>query len=402
MEPRQYILTERAHLMCPNMHFGIKATFPMRCDFERIAAAMAGLTRVHPFLHSVIAADDATGRLYYKICEDLRIPLLQKDDAGRWAEDYQALTKDGWDVFHEPLLKVVVYPLDGGFAALFIAHHLLADGRGLLGLVRQFADCCQTGAQPTYAGETLISSIRDLPRGSDLSPVNRFLIHRANRSWQKEQHAVDYPRYRAFEQRFLRENPVRMTTETMDADAVDGLLERCREWGVSLNDYLVADMMCRERTNRVVIAMDIREKLPCYRTGALGNYATAAGIEVKSSFSDVWATAQAVAAQVERKRNDVRGQMLILACYLRMEPELIDAAAIAAMGGFQSRAGRFVGSLILGYAKRSGYSITNLGNLDDPKITEAVFIPPASPANRKTVGVLSVNRRMSQCTVCYL
>ena len=92
---------------------------------------------------------------------------------------------------------------------------------------------------------------------------------------------------------------------------------------------------------------------------------------------------------------------MILACYFRLNPELIDAAAISTMGDFKSKAGKFVGSLILGYGKRNGYSVTNLGNIENPNIEEAMFIPPASPANKKTMGVLSVNHRMKKCTVYY-
>lgn len=88
-------------------------------------------------------------------------------------------------------------------------------------------------------------------------------------------------------------------------------------------------------------------------------------------------------------------------CYLYMEPELIDAAAISAIGGFESKAGRFVGSSILGYQTRNGYSVTNLGNVYHPNIVEAMFIPPASPANIKTMGILSVNYRLMKCTACY-
>lgn len=93
--------------------------------------------------------------------------------------------------------------------------------------------------------------------------------------------------------------------------------------------------------------------------------------------------------------------MMILACYLYMEPELIDAAAISAIGRFNSSAGKFIGSAILGYKKRNGYSVTNLGNVDNPNIVEAMFIPPASPANVKTMGVLSVNHRLKKCTAHY-
>ena len=44
------------------------------------------------------------------------------------------------------------------------------------------------------------------------------------------------------------------------------------------------------------------------------------------------------------------------------------------------------------------YSITNLEKFQSNIIAEAVFIPPASPANKKTWGVLTVNRHMKICT----
>ena len=91
--------------------------------------------------------------------------------------------------------------------------------------------------------------------------------------------------------------------------------------------------------------------------------------------------------------------MTILACYFRMTPELIDAVAISTLGDFKSRAGMFVGSRMFGYRDRSGYSITNLGKYESGTIIDAVFIPPASPANRKTVGALTVNGILHTCTV---
>lgn len=39
----------------------------------------------------------------------------------------------------------------------------------------------------------------------------------------------------------------------------------------------------------------------------------------------------------------------------------------------------------------------NLGKIQSDVITEAAFIPPASPACRKTWGVLTVNGRMKLC-----
>ena len=41
--------------------------------------------------------------------------------------------------------------------------------------------------------------------------------------------------------------------------------------------------------------------------------------------------------------------MLVLACYFEMSPTLLDAAVISALGGFDSKAGRFVGGGMFGF-----------------------------------------------------
>lgn len=401
MENNQYLITERAHLMCPNMHFGIKARIITSYDFAKIKTTIKLFVNAHPFIKSVIAKDGTTGKLYYKFCEEMQIPIIEKDCIDLWSKDYQSLTANGWDAFKECLLKVVVYPLKDGFEILFIAHHLLGDGRGILGLICEFADCYVTGKIPDYAKEQLIGSIQDLPEGSDLSLINKIIINKVNRNWIKENHTVSYLDYSDFEKQFIHDNPINYTEETWEAEKVNSLLMNCRINGISLNDYLIAEMMCEEHTNRVVIAADIRKQLSCYQEGSLGNYATAMGIVSNSKSEDVMEKAKDVAKQTKKVFKNNQKKMTILACYLRMHPELIDAAAISTMGDFQSKSGKHVGSLILGYDKRNAYSITNLGNIKNLNIKEAMFIPPASPANKTTMGVLSVNSRMKKCKVCY-
>lgn len=64
---------------------------------------------------------------------------------------------------------------------------------------------------------------------------------------------------------------------------------------------------------------------------------------------------------------------------------------------FQSRAGAFVDGNMFGYKLRNGYSITNLGRIENDAVGEAMFIPTASPAMKKTLGALTVNGQMVLC-----
>lgn len=156
-------------------------------------------------------------------------------------------------------------------------------------------------------------------------------------------------------------------------------------------------MMLEENTNKVVIAADIRNQIKCYRQGAMGNYSTAFSVSVKKHGENVISLAKRISSQVLNICQHPQKEMLVLACYIHMQPELIDAVAISALGDFGSKAGIFVGRNMFGYGSQNGYSITNLGKIKSNIIAEAIFIPPASPANKKTWGVLTVNNHMKIC-----
>lgn len=157
-------------------------------------------------------------------------------------------------------------------------------------------------------------------------------------------------------------------------------------------------MYVNDSTEKIIIACDIREQLSCYHKGALGNYSTAKGIICKTQKKDIMEIAQIVHSKVKKTLSDRKKLMQVLSCYIDMDLGLIDAAAISVLGKFESKAGYFVGSAMFGFKEQNGFSITNLGKVDSDHIKEAMFIPPASPAVKKIVGVLTVNGKMVKCT----
>ena len=399
MEHRAYVCTERAHYMCPNMHFGILARLPVAYDAQKARQTVLALQAAHPFLRSRITDEPGSGRLFYQAQDSLDIPLEEKADVDSWARDYDALAAGGWNVKAEALLKLQVYPAGDGFWLLVAVHHLLCDGRGLLQLACEFAEHYVKGSAPAFAPERLIASLADLPPKSDLPLVSRALIDDANRRWDRERRRVSYDDYLAFERRFLRENPVQRSVTTLGTSELEQIHAQCRQHGVSVNDWLIAKMLLEEGADKLVIAEDIRSRLACYHPGALGNYSTAFSVALRKRDSELFAFARQASAQVAAVRKEAQREMLVLACYLRMRPELLDAAAISALGGFDSAAGRFVGGRMFGFTARSGHCVTNLGRIESDVIDEAVFIPPASPANKTTWGVLTLNGQMKLCSV---
>jgi NRPS condensation-like uncharacterized protein len=396
-QTRQYLFTERAHYMCPNMHFGLMLRLKGDYDAGKVQAGLAALQAAHPFARSVIA-EEPDGRLYYSPCEDLPVPLAEKADPAAWAQDYDDFSREGWDVHSRCLLRALAYPGEGSFHVLLVAHHLLCDGRGLLQLAEEFAAHYHSGAAPACVPEQLIAALSDLPPRSDLPWISKVIIGDANKRWQKENHRVTFDAYAAFEKQYLAEHPVQRSLTVVPQEELSRLQEECRRQDVSLNDCLIARMMKDEQTSKVIIAEDIRKKLRCYRPGAMGNYATAFSVVVKKPADDLFALSRQVHRQVQRILARPSREMLVLACYMRMDPQLLDAVAISTLGGFDSEPGVFVGTNMFGFARGEGCSVTNLGQITSEVIEDAFFIPPASPANRITQGVLTVNGRMNLCT----
>ena len=407
----QRIYTERAHLMCPNMCFGIAMAVDRPYDETSIRDAVKRLAAAHPFLNALLGYAEAENAYYYRATDRPQVELRLKGgryDAPESAlaapeimKEYRQLTGRDWDLFEEGMLKISVWQAGTMTQFLLVFHHLLADGRGALGLAEELAECYVRGLEPKSAPETLISSVQDFPPDSRLPLISRMLVSKANRDWEKERHCVTYADYHAFANEFLRSDRVRHSIFRIGQEKLDRIRQKCHEEQVTVNDYLIAKMMQEEKTRKVIIASDLRSRLSCYREGALGNYSTAFSVEVKKrevAERSLFSLARTVRDRVAVTMARPEDLYLILQCYAELDPGLLDAAFISCKGGFPSKAGKFIGSLFFGFEAGNGYSITNLGAIESESIADAYFIPPASPAICKTQGILTVNSVMTVCT----
>ena len=403
----EYLFTERAHLACPNMCFGIAASLGKAFDKERIEKTVAGLAEAHPFLRARLGYEKETNSYFYDVKEQSQVEVIfagefcDEDGDVKIIQQFEKFTARDWNLFCEGLLKIAVWKASGKTVLLFVFHHLLVDGRGALGLVQEFADFYVDGIEPKAAPEHLITK-KDLPANSKLSFISWALVNHANRQWKKENHQLSYEEYHTFADKFLRDDNVEHSLEVVSSNKLIDLHTQCKSHNVSINDYLLAKMFTEEKADSIVMACDLRKQLECYNPGALGNYATAFSVKLKQGKSanstDIFSLAQKVHNQIQKKLNSPKDLYLILQCYASLEPGLLDASMISSREAFDSKAAKFIGTTFFNYDKAKGYSITNLGKIESKNIESAYFIPPASPAIKKTQGVLTVNGVMRICT----
>lgn len=226
MTTKKYLYTERAHYMCPNMHFGIIANIGKEFDEERLIESIEALKAAHPLLASLISEEEGTGKIFYEKQDDLEIPVVKGTD---WQTDFDKVSKAGWNVQKDALLKVFFYPSTDSFKILFVAHHLLCDGRGLLMLTEEFAQCYSANVIPELSEERLIERISDLPEGSDLGFISKVVIKDANKKWSKEGHKVSYDEYLKFEKDFDQKQNITRSILNIEGPSLDDMLSVCKE-----------------------------------------------------------------------------------------------------------------------------------------------------------------------------
>ena len=399
------IFTERAHLMCPDMYFGIAMILPASFEEERLRKAVAAVSGAHPFLNALLGHDESTNDYYYDIRESSQVRLILKEDnidqtdSEKILEQYESVTGYDWDLTNEGMLKIIAWRSDEDTCLLLVFHHLLADGRGALGLCGEIADMYVDDIVPGHVQEKLISSADDLPQNSSMPFISRFLIKQANKKWAGEGNKpLSYKEYHEYADHFVKEDRIRHSLQMSDPDITGKLVNACRDHSVTVNDILMARMFLKEKTNRIIIASDLRDRLTCYAQGALGNYSTAFGVVVREKDPDEFVLAARVHKKVRKILNRPSELYLVLQCYANMAPALLDAAFMASRGAYESSSAEFIGKRSFALDSAKGYSITNLGRIENKNIRSAFFIPPASPAIRKTQGVLTVNGQMMICT----
>ncbi len=400
----EFVFTERAHLMCPAMCFGTVMSMDLELNESRIRDTVRELSFSHPFLRALLFHNEKEDRYYYDVKDtsQVRIKICHDEirgiDAPQILQLYGDITGKEFDLCKEGMLIVTAWPALGKTIVLMVFHHLLADGRGALQLTKEFADYYVFGRKPAFAQEKLISSAEEFPEDSGLSFVSRMLVRYANRQWRKEGGRLSYADYRRRADEFLSSDQVRHILSVVPNREMSEISDRCRAEGVTVNDYLLAKVFLEEQPGRIVIARDLRDSLKCYRRGAMGNYSTAFSVELKNAGNNLYKAAGKVHEKVEKISAKPSALYLVLQCYAALEPGLLDAAMMASRGRFESRAAGFIGRTFFHLDRAEGFSITNLGRTDSDAIEDAYFIPPASPAMKKTLGVLTVNGQMRICT----
>ena len=401
----EYLFTERAHLMCPDMNFGIALKVKAEFDAVRIRRSFLTLAGAHPFLNALIGYDEKKNAYFYDIKDSSKVEIniqeneLTSLDSLEIISEYESMTGYDWNLLNRGMLKASVWKMGRYTCFLLVFHHLLTDGKGALNLAKELAAVYADNVMPEDAPEKLISSVNDLPKDSRMPLVNKMLIDNTNRNWTSERNKpLTYKEYHEFAEDFVKSDRIVHYLKKTDKDEMSRIMSSCRDTGITINDLLLAKMYINEGIDKITVASDVRDKFDFCVPGSLGNFSTSFSVVVKKKSRDPYSLAKEVHKAVHKYISKPSEKFLMLQYCANLYPEILDAAFMASRNAYKSKSAAFIGKTIFGFGAPDGYSITNLGKIESSNISAAFFIPPASPAMKQTQGVLTVNGKMMICT----
>ncbi len=303
----EYLFTERAHLMCPDMNFGIALKVKAEFDAVRIRRSFLTLAGAHPFLNALIGYEEKKNAYFYDIKDSSKVEIniqeneLTSLDSLEIISEYESMTGYDWNLLNRGMLKASVWKMGRYTCFLLVFHHLLTDGKGALNLAKELAAVYADNVMPEDAPEKLISSVNDLPKDSRMPLVNKMLIDNTNRNWTIERNKpLTYKEYHEFAEDFVKSDRIVHYLKKTDKDEMSRIMSSCRDTGITINDLLLAKMYINEGIDKITVASDVRDKFDFCVPGSLGNFSTSFSVVVKKKSRDPYSLAKEVHKAVHK------------------------------------------------------------------------------------------------------
>lgn len=399
---KYYLNLERPHLMNPAMNVIIKADFRGQFYEDVFREAVKKLSDAYGILRATVQMDEK-GLAYYKPSSAADVPVWLLEGGASFEQLVQRENKKIFHLKKESMLRIFVIPAPAAFSVIFVSHHLLGDGKSNL-LLMEALGRAYKGEELPYVGIRLIKGTENFPRKSELSSVTKMYLGSLNRTWKKEKRIFSFEEYNKLFQTYHIEREPVLYSITLNAVELRKLTHRCKKIGVTVNSAVVAAFSYAEKemdehhknsTDKIGIAVDVRDELNFDAARLVGNYASAVSIEQGKVGKEEFAKYMAmIHNKLQKKIKNTRSKWLCLQAFDWLEGTLIDAGYFYAYGRLESKGAKRYAKMINYAGEPSELGVTNLGKVfmrmpEGIEMESIEFVPPAAPCNDITVGIVT-------------
>lgn len=281
-------------------------------------------------------------------------------DRRNWQEIMHESEQSAFKINEGELVRSYIIPEKEGVSLFIMAHHITGDGKALIMLLDDILSNL-TGKEVEYRPLNK-EGTEKIPSSLKLSIPANIGIKALNAIWKRNKKLFTWEDYYKVHERFWKDKQSDIQFETIDKEQLDIIKTECREWGITVNSYVVTKMLQKHPEYKSV----------CCPTSHRGENRSVSNLVVlvRTGYSyDTEKTFEVNAKEVHKRirqhlKNDNHKYSIALSLG-KMEPTLIDGSLMYAHGGYQNSISKIIAHLI-GYAgdKKTHLSVTNLQNVN--------------------------------------
>ena len=395
MKPNRIkLMAERFFLFDPSIYMNVIFTIDGQVPADTLRAAIEKTFTQNQTTMSKAVLDEK-GNLYLE--EMGHTGCHTYVDGRDWQEIRREQERIPFRINEGEFLRAFITPREKGTDIYLMAHHMMADGSGLLILVDDIMNNL-AGFEVTYK-PTEVMRRRDVIRKGDLPLKTRMMLRLLNWSWAKEKRVLTWEDYYHIHETYWKDKSTYFEFTTIEAEELEALKQECKELGITVNSYLVAKIMKNYPEDHILgVPVSLRGK-----SSSISNMITSLMLEYQYDTDKSLAENALRAHQIIREGLASEPMRYHIPQFVAiLDPTLMDAAVAYYVLGFDNEAARKA-AYVIGYTSSLGtdVGITNLGVLDvkqqygDYRITNMIGIPPHVSATRRVVSIYTYNGKMT-------
>jgi NRPS condensation-like uncharacterized protein len=319
------------------------------------------------------------------------VPRNSKDD---WIKVHAEALKVPFEFETQPAIRFILVHSMEVSELIIVCHHIICDGMSLAYLAR---DIMVHLGNPEIEVEVSPAppaiDLENLPDDVTQSSIVKYFIKRMNRKWIEDPEYFDSEDYRVLTKAYWDSySHAFICLELSEAETSD-LVARCRKEATTVNSALTA-AFCGAQSfvegeqpyhPKVVVAVDLRDRIPHSPGEGMGMYAGGAELKFKYNHKrNFWENARNFNEKIQPKYTN-KNLFSNINNWLYLEQTILDAIPFKELGGLvppeSSRyeklsTFRNKEDVVLGILKQDnldtldaklwGTAVTNLGRLDFP------------------------------------
>lgn len=388
------LMAERFFLFDPSIYMNVIFTIDGQVPVEKTQAAIEKTFTQNQTTMSKAVLDEK-GNLFLE--EMGRTGCHTYVDNRDWQEIRREQERIPFRINEGEFLRAFITPRENYTDVYLMAHHMMADGSGLLILVDDIMNNL-AGFAVAYK-PTEVMRRKDVIRKGDLPLKTRMMLRLLNLSWAKEKRVFTWEDYYQIHETYWKDKSTYFEFTTIEAEELEALKQECKDLGITVNSYLVAKIMKNYPDDHILgVPVSLRGK-----SSSISNMITSLMLEYQYDTGKSLTENALRAHQIIRKGLASEPMRYHIPQFVAiLDPTLMDAAVAYYVLGFDNEAARKA-SYIIGYTSKLGtdVGITNLGVLDvktqygDYRLTNMIGIPPHVSATRRVVSVYTYNGKMT-------